>query len=166
MLFDLKELLEKTGVSNGVLKSLVDKGVMELYKKEISRLDTIEIETESLKVLNDNQNESLTKIKDEFKDKDVVLFHGITGSGKTEVYMHLIEEIVEKGEQVLFMVPEIALTTQLTERLKKVFGTKLAIYHSTSQYCENDLSVLALIAVLIVYINVKGEFHRFFKIAA
>ena len=131
-----KDLLEKTGISNAVLKSLVDKGIMELYQREKSRLEQTDDEIESLKTLNENQEKSLSEIKDMFKERDVVLFHGVTGSGKTEVYMHLIEETIARGEQVLFMVPEIALTTQLTERLRNVFGKQLAIYHS--KFTDNE----------------------------
>ena len=131
-----KELIEKAGVSNATIKSLIDKGIFEVYQREKSRLEETVTEQEALKILNPYQESALSLIDENFKSKDVVLFHGVTSSGKTEVYMHLIEEVVESGRQVLFMVPEIALTTQLTERLKKVFGDKLAIYHS--KFTDNE----------------------------
>ena len=131
-----RDLIEKADVSNAVIKALTDKGILEIYQRELSRLDVSQVDKEPLKMLNDAQQTALKEIDESFENKDVVLFHGVTSSGKTEVYMHLIEEVVARGEQVLFMVPEIALTTQLTERLKKVFGDKLAIYHS--KFTDNE----------------------------
>ena len=125
-----KELLEKAGVTAGVLTALVDKGVMEVYRREVSRVEAAEVATRPPHPLNPHQQRALTEIKSLFLEKDAVLLHGVTSSGKTEVYMHLISEALAQGRQVLFMVPEIALTSQLTERFRQVFGTKLAIYHS------------------------------------
>ena len=76
------------------------------------------------------QQKTLDQIFHSFKDKEVTLLHGVTSSGKTEIYIHLIQEVIQKGRQVLYLVPEIALTTQLTTRLQRVFGDSLAIYHS------------------------------------
>ena len=72
----------------------------------------------------------MKEIKEAWKEHDVCLLHGVTSSGKTEVYIHLIKEVIEEGKQVLFMLPEIVLTAQLTDRLKRVFGDRLGVYHS------------------------------------
>ena len=125
-----KDLLEKAAVTPAVLNGLVGKGVMEIYKKEISRVDRSVLETQPVYPLNEHQQRAWNDINTHFRDKQVVLLHGVTSSGKTEVYIHLMEEVIRQGRQVLFMVPEIALTTQLTDRLQRVFGRKLAIYHS------------------------------------
>ena len=125
-----KELLEKADVTAAVLNGLVAKGVMEVYRKEISRLDTSSVALQPLYPLNPHQQKAFDEIHASFKEKNTVLLHGVTSSGKTEIYIHLIDETIRRGEQVLFLVPEIALTTQLTERLQRVFGNKLAIYHS------------------------------------
>lgn len=131
-----KELLEKADVTAAVLKGLADKGIMEVYKKEISRMDQREIQTEEVYELNENQREALASILQSFKEKEVTLLHGVTSSGKTEVYIHLMREVIAQGRQVLFLVPEIALTTQLTTRLQRVFGKQLAVYHS--KFSDNE----------------------------
>ena len=77
-----------------------------------------------------NDEKAFEEIKDSFKQKNVTLLHGVTSAGKTEIYIHLITEALERGEQVLFMLPEIALTKQITERLRRVFGNKIGVYHS------------------------------------
>jgi primosomal protein N' (replication factor Y) len=125
-----KELLDKSGISVAVLNGLVEKGVFEVYKKEISRLDINTSEVQEVFPLNSSQQIALQEINTQFFDKQVVLLHGITSSGKTEIYIHLIKNAIEQGLQVLYLVPEIALTTQLTTRLKRVFGNKLGVYHS------------------------------------
>ncbi len=125
-----KELLDKSGISVAVLNGLVEKGVFEVYKKEISRLDINTSEVQEVFPLNSSQQTALQEINTQFFDKQVVLLHGITSSGKTEIYIHLIKNAIEQGLQVLYLVPEIALTTQLTTRLKRVFGNKLGVYHS------------------------------------
>ncbi|MEG2945882.1 MAG: primosomal protein N', partial [Bacteroidales bacterium] len=102
----------------------------EVYKKEISRVERKVISTQPIYPLNEHQQRAYAQIHEQFREKQVVLLHGVTSSGKTEVYIHLMEEVVKQGRQVLFMVPEISLTTQLTDRLQRVFGDKLAIYHS------------------------------------
>ena len=88
------------------------------------------ITTSASHALNPAQQEAFTSILDNFRHKNVCLLHGVTPSGKTEIYIHLIEEALKAGKQVLYLLPEIALTTQITERLKRVFGSRLGVYHS------------------------------------
>lgn len=125
-----KDLLDKTGASVSILNSLVEKGVLETYYYEIGRLDKSIKGTLSLNPLNVAQGRAFTAIRNSFQEKSVCLLHGVTSSGKTEIYIHLIEEVLRKGQQVLYLLPEIALTTQITERLKRVFGHRLGVYHS------------------------------------
>jgi len=125
-----KELLEKSGASAAVLSGLVERGVLETYVKEIGRLDVSEIETSAVFPLNTFQKIAMLEIEKQFAEKPVVLLHGVTSSGKTEIYIHLIQKVLDEGKQVLYLVPEIALTTQLTSRLKRVFGKRLGVYHS------------------------------------
>ena len=125
-----KELIEKSGVSAPVLNSLLEKGIFELYKKEIGRLDMTDTATSEVYPLNEFQQTAFREIEKQFTEKPVVLLHGVTSSGKTEIYIHLIQKILSEGKQVLYLVPEIALTTQLTTRLKRVFGNRLGVYHS------------------------------------
>jgi primosomal protein N' (replication factor Y) len=124
------ELLNSIGISRTILKSLVDKGILEIYHQEISRLKDAEGEIEEQKTLSEDQEKAYQQIKENFTQKEVVLFHGVTSSGKTEIYVKLIQEQLDKGKQVLFLVPEIALTTQLINRLVKFFGDKIGVYHS------------------------------------
>ena len=125
-----KDLLDKTGASVSILNSLVEKGVLETYYYEIGRLDKSIKGTLSLNPLNVAQERAFTAIRNSFQEKSVCLLHGVTSSGKTEIYIHLIEEVLRKGQQVLYLLPEIALTKQITERLKRVFGHRLGVYHS------------------------------------
>lgn len=129
-------LLERADVSSSVLSGLIDKGILISYKREISRLDTSGRSAEPAHALNTVQQKALDQILHSFKDKEVTLLHGVTSSGKTEIYIHLIQEVIQKGRQVLYLVPEIALTTQLTTRLQRVFGDSLAIYHS--KFTDNE----------------------------
>lgn len=125
-----KDLLEEADASASVLSELVKRGVLEIYDFEISRFDYGESNMESISELNQYQQQAYTEIKESFEEKDVTLLYGVTSSGKTEIYIHLIKEAINKGQQILYLLPEIALTTQIMERLKSVFGNKLAVYHS------------------------------------
>ena len=125
-----KELLEKASVSSGVLEGLLERGVIEDYEEEISRFDYANGKSKPVSKLNNYQLKALEQIQNEFISKPIVLLHGVTSSGKTEVYIQLIKKAIEEGKQVLYLLPEIALTTQITERLKSVFGDKLLVYHS------------------------------------
>jgi len=125
-----KELLDHTNFSSSLLKELASKKFVVQFQKQISRIEEEKIEQVSINLLNSYQAKALTQIKNEFENKQVALIHGITASGKTEIYIHLIDEVLKKGEQALYLVPEIALTTQIVERLKNVFGHKVGIYHS------------------------------------
>lgn len=123
-------LLKATGCSAAVLSGLIDKKIVETYDVQVSRLSDDVDATRKPFDLNPCQQQALQEITACFEQKHTCLLYGVTSSGKTEVYIHLILEQLEKGKQVLFLVPEIALTTQLTERLQAVFGSKIGIYHS------------------------------------
>lgn len=127
-----KELLETTGISTGILKNMQDKGIFRIEKKIINRFEADDEERPDklLPRLSDLQNDALKKIEENFRDNPVQLLHGVTGSGKTEIYIRLIQKVLKEGDQVLYLVPEISLTTQLSDRLKKVFGSSLLVYHS------------------------------------
>ena len=125
-----KELLDKSGASLGVFNGLVEKGVFEVYYLEIGRLDKQVSKTLDLNPLNSSQQGAFDNIMNVFREKNVCLLHGVTSSGKTEIYIHLIEKAIAAGKQVLYLLPEIALTAQITERLRKVFGHRLGVYHS------------------------------------
>lgn len=133
-----RELLEKGGGNSG-FSELVKKGVFETYEMEVSRIEATfaandknggEIE------FNEYQESALKKIKLGFKNQDVILLHGVTSSGKTEIYIQLIEEALESGKQVLYLLPEIALTSQIINRLKIHFGGRIGVYHS--KYSDNE----------------------------
>lgn len=130
------DLLARAGVSSAVLAGLVNKGVMEVYKREVSRFAPVVRQCVDMPVLSDVQSQALGEIYDRLSSKSVTLLHGVTSSGKTEIYIHLINNLLQQGRQVLYLVPEIALTTQLTERLQRVFGDKLMIYHS--RFSDNE----------------------------
>lgn len=129
-------LLSRAEVSPAVLAGLVNKGIMQTYKREISRFAPVTQKSVGLPTLSDEQSDTLDKIYNSLREKSVTLLHGVTSSGKTEIYIHIIDHILRQGRQVLYLVPEIALTTQLTERLQRVFGEKLLIYHS--RFSDNE----------------------------
>ncbi len=130
-----KDLETKIGVSTAVIKALADKEIFELYEIQTDRIH-FEGSTNDLKNLNDFQETALAEIKSSFQEKEVVLLHGITSSGKTEVYTKLIEDNLNSGKQILFLLPEIALTTQIITRLEAYFGNQISVFHS--KYSMNE----------------------------
>ena len=125
-----KELLQQANVSSVILNGLVEKKIFEIYYHEIGRLQADCQSVMPLNPLNSFQQRAHDEIVASFREKNVCLLYGVTASGKTEIYIHLIEETIRQGKQVLYLLPEIALTTQITERLQRVFGSRLGIYHS------------------------------------
>jgi len=125
-----KELLHLTSSNSSIIKELEKKGILQTNQKEISRLNIDNEKIIEPKELNKAQTEAYKSVKEQFKAKEIVLLHGVTSSGKTEIYIHLINEIIKKGQQVLYLLPEIALSTQLIYRLKKHFGNQVGVYHS------------------------------------
>ncbi len=130
-----KDLEEKANVSSSILKSLVDKDIFEFYNIQTDRI-SFKGDTNDLKTLNQYQEKALTDIKETFVKKDVTLLHGVTSSGKTEVYTKLIQDVLDSGKQVLFLLPEIALTTQIITRLQFYFGNQISVFHS--KYSVNE----------------------------
>ena len=123
--------LTNAGGSSATLSALVKRGALECYAYEVARLRPRKAGAFPMPhTLNSAQQQALTEIRSALHEKDVCLLHGVTSSGKTEVYIHLIKEALSRGEHVLFLVPEIALTTQLTTRLERIFGDKMGVYHS------------------------------------
>ncbi len=126
-----EELMNVSRCSYAVIKSLVERKILFTYEREVGRLnDHGEEHLENVKRLNEAQQEAYNQIVFQFLKKNVVLLHGVTSSGKTEIYIHLIKKALEEKKQVLYLLPEIALTVQITSRLRHVFGDKLGIYHS------------------------------------
>lgn len=125
-------LLDLSGVSPAVVKGLADKGIFKVEKKTVNRFapDHSADSEISLPVLSEYQQKALKELDEGFKSHNIQLLHGVTGSGKTEIYTHLISKALDAGNQALFLVPEISLTTQLSDRLRKVFGQRLIVYHS------------------------------------
>lgn len=124
-------LMDETDGAESALLALRKKGVLEIYKAEVDRLKTQHAATPIAgKALSEAQQRAFDQIQDCFKTKDVCLLHGVTSSGKTEIYIELIKQEIAAGRQVLFLLPEIALTTQITSRLGRVFGEKMGVYHS------------------------------------
>ncbi len=131
-----KELLEQSGCTTAILSALLKRGVLEAYENEVSRLQVPVCRLQPMPQLTGPQERALHDIYDAFLTKDVCLLHGVTSSGKTAIYAHLISEVLKQGRQVLFLLPEIAITTQLTERLGKLFGDRLLVYHS--KFSDNE----------------------------
>ena len=122
-------LQKAANATSSQLKSLISKGVFETYQKRKDRIE-FDGEINETKTLNTYQKESLSQIKESFETHNVCLLHGVTASGKTEIYVSLIEELLHTGKQILYLLPEIALTTQLIGRLQNYFGEKVAVFHS------------------------------------
>ncbi len=123
------EIYKKASIDASVLNAIAKKGIFELYEREVSRLGGYEEELSEADTLSDQQIRALQAIHAHFKEKNTVLLHGVTGSGKTRVYVELIKEAIGRGEQVLYLLPEVALTTQIINRLQKIFGDRVAVYH-------------------------------------
>lgn len=132
-----KELMKQSGGGQTSLDGLIGKGILERYHRMVSRFapEVAEKPVESIE-LSEVQEKTLDAIRAEFKTRDVVLLHGVTSSGKTELYIKLIQETISQGKQVLFMLPEIALTAQIINRLRKYFGARVGIYHSRFNHHE------------------------------
>lgn len=123
-------LLEQAG-SPTLLRALKERGILEIYDKAVTRLSTDALPQDLvLHPLSDAQQQAFDDIHTSFEQHDITLLHGVTGSGKTEVYIHLIREALSRGGQVLYLLPEIVLTAQLVDRLRRVFGNRLGVYHS------------------------------------
>lgn len=131
-----KELVAQSGTTPAVLNELLKKGILESYEKEIGRLQVPVCRLQPPKTLTPAQSEACTHIRETFETKDVCLLYGATSSGKTEIHIHLIEEVLKMGRQVLYLLPEIAITTQITERLACHFGDRLVVYHS--RFSDNE----------------------------
>lgn len=130
------KLLERTGLTSPIIAAMAQKGIVETYKKEINRFKYNGLINATLPTLSDAQSRALDEIHKAFTKQDIVMLHGVTSSGKTEIYIRLIDYVMRNGNQVLYLVPEIALTTQLTRRLQRVFGDKVLIYHS--KFSDNE----------------------------
>ncbi len=125
-----QQLIKDSKTSSAIIKSLLDKDILTEYTKTVSRLHESMNEQTTIKNLSEAQQTAYNSIQELFSEKDVVLLQGVTSSGKTEIYIHLIKEQLNKGKQVLYLLPEIALTTQIITRLKSVFGNRVGVYHS------------------------------------
>lgn len=125
------ELQNAANASDAVLRQLIQRNFLELYHREVGRLNTSgEYHPERIQPLSAAQQAAEDSIQKQFNEKNVILLHGVTSSGKTEIYIHLIKKAIDEGKQVLYLLPEIALTVQMTRRLQNVFGSRLGIYHS------------------------------------
>lgn len=132
----VKQLSESAETSASIIKSLIDKEIFEEYYLQTDRTDFLAENLQKEIILSEAQNKALEEIKQSFETKNTTLLFGVTSSGKTEVYIQLIKEYLQKGRQVLYLLPEIALTTQLVSRLRKHFGNEVAVYHS--KYNQNE----------------------------
>ncbi|MFD0751428.1 primosomal protein N' [Mucilaginibacter calamicampi] len=124
------ELIEESGAGASSINSLIEKEILIAQEKNVSRLHMEDEGIFDVFDLSPHQQEALTNVKQQFEQKDVVLLHGITSSGKTQVYIRLIEDAIAAGRQVLYLLPEIALTTHIIERLRQYFGANIGVYHS------------------------------------
>ena len=124
------KLIEQAQVSPAIYNQLKEKGILETYEVEIGRLNINNEPVTPVNTLSAAQQKAFDEIEHSFKQKNVTLLHGVTSAGKTEIYIHLITKALERGKQVLYMLPEIALTKQIVERLRRVFGNRIGLYHS------------------------------------
>jgi primosomal protein N' (replication factor Y) len=124
------DLLKTSGSDAGTLKRLVDKSVFQEFKVEVSRLGAFYEDDITTAMLSDDQQRAIDEIDEHFKERSTVLLHGVTSSGKTQVYIEKMAQAIREGKQVLYMLPEIALTAQIINRLRKYFGNQIGIYHS------------------------------------
>lgn len=131
------ELLKKANANSSILKAMAEKGIIEVYEKKVSRLKEYKVQTDVSTIqLTEAQQKAFDQIKQGFEENRPVLLHGVTSSGKTEIYIKLIQEAIDRGKQVLYLLPEIALTAQIINRLKQYFGDRLGVYHS--RYGANE----------------------------
>ncbi|MFT5957296.1 MAG: primosomal protein N' (replication factor Y) [Flavobacteriales bacterium] len=130
------KLQKLVNVEASVTKKLIEKEVFRIEARYVDRIESYDGQRTEEKKLSPAQNTALEEIKTNFESKDVVLLHGVTGSGKTEVFVRLIKETIARGEQVLYLLPEIALTTQLIQRLQRYFGDQIGVYHSKFNQME------------------------------
>lgn len=147
-----KKVLEEHDVSASSLQTLEKDGVFEIQRMEVSRISGFDKIVVERKALSEAQQTALDEVKASFEEKDVALLHGVTGSGKTEMYVELIQEQIDAGKQVLFLIPEIALTTQLIDRLSNYFGDRIGVYHS--RFNQNE-------RIEIWNSMLKGDMSRF-----
>ena len=125
------DLSKKTGAGSGILKQLIDKEILQEYQIQTDRLPFDDTKIEKISyTLNDKQKTALQEIKQQFQQHEVVLLHGVTSSGKTQLYIELMQDKLHEGKQVLYLLPEIALTGQIVNRLRQVFGDTIGVYHS------------------------------------
>lgn len=133
----LKSKLSERSISVSSINTLIKNEVLEEFEEVVSRFDAVSSPASQIKIeLTEAQQAAKNSIHEHFQEKDIVLLHGITGSGKTEIYVDLIQEVLDSGSQVLYLLPEIALTTQIVVRLKKIFGDQMGIYHS--KFSDNE----------------------------
>lgn len=126
-----EELLNEAHATTTALNALVTRGFLTIYEREVGRVGNGgEPHPENMKTLGDAQRKAFEEIQDTFRTKNVTLLHGVTSSGKTEIYIHLIDKTLREGGQVLYLLPEIALTVQIMKRLRNVFDDRMGIYHS------------------------------------
>lgn len=131
-----KRLFKEQGISDTAVNTLLEKGIFEQFEVRVPRFGNENPGSEAEIMLSEAQQQASDGIMAGFAEKEVMLFHGITGSGKTEVYIDIIRKALDSGAQVLFLLPEIALTTQIVRRLRKVFGDKMGVYHS--KFSDNE----------------------------
>ncbi|WP_282043232.1 replication restart helicase PriA [Winogradskyella flava] len=132
----VSELVERSGTSSAIVKALIDKGILEEYHIQADRIQFEGDGDADSKTLNEAQRQAFKEIETTFQSKSVALLHGVTSSGKTEIYVQLIQKQLAQGKQILYLLPEIALTTQLVHRLQNYFGDKVAVFHS--RYSGNE----------------------------